>query len=102
MQMQVYIEKTQPTPKPCRIHAVNGGMALPVVSNNPYLKKSVQRGIYYYDFAVVGNCGDVEFCLDSFLRQQGLREIDKASSYMSEGELSSLMQYWLNDQVYSI
>lgn len=62
--------------------------------------KSDPKGIYYYDFAMVADCGNVDACLDAFLKQMGLREVQNSSSYMSNDELCSLMDRY-DQEVYS-
>lgn len=101
-------EKMPPKPRPCRIHAVNGGQPLPMMplhdgahhhhssdrdtSSIPNgQSKSCPKGMYY-DFAIVGECGDVDACLNDFCHLMGLHEVESFPSYMSKDELYSLMK----------
>ena len=109
LQMVMTSKETPSTPRPCRIHAVNGGNHLPkgVVPNDPHRhrlnnyssnlfaergRKPKQRNLYYYDFAIVGECSDMDYCMDAFLRLMGLRDVENSSSYMSKDELGSFME----------
>jgi len=113
LEMWIITEKMMgrmpPTPRPCRIHAANGGRPLPKGlppydshcsysdSYNICLslgkeRKSRSTNIYYYDFAVISECENVDSCVDAFLHRMGLREIEGCSSYMSAHELRSIMK----------
>lgn len=111
LQMSFELTEKVPIPRPCRIHAVNGGLPLPkgLPPTDPHRnypdngnacllpnreRRSGPRDIYYYDFAVIGECGNVDVCLRDFLYQMGLREVEKHSSYMSTDELHSLLERW--------
>lgn len=110
LQMLMKLEMSEPIPRPCRIYATNSGWPLnkgklPNDTNhycksdrNPtsllnresvsYLKN------YCYDFAIVGNCDDVDSCLNAFCHEVGLHEVEDFSSLMSEEELLSVIERW--------
>jgi hypothetical protein len=111
LQMLLELTPKMPTPRPCRIHAVNGGWHLPMResqdntcrrypnTDNVYVSRgkaldSCQTYPYYYDFAVVGECGNVGACLDVFMKQMSLCEIKNSYSGMSEDELRLIMKRW--------
>lgn len=104
------VEKMSPAPRPCKIYTVNGGRPVPYKPKD-YARchesdksnrcpspdgerKSAPQNVYYYDFAVIGECVDVDVCLDIFLKRMGLREVESSSTYMSDDELCSLMRQW--------
>ncbi len=89
---------------PCEIRAVKGGRPLPRPERS---RDSADQGHQgrgdslggsrsgtpcCYDFALIGECGEVDVCLDAFLRRAGLREIENRPSYLSSSELASAMR----------
>lgn len=113
LQVTLMPSKELPVPKPCRIYAVNGGRALPLnweesktcqthrcdyaLPSSGGSGKVSRRLGYYYDFAIVGECEDVECCLRAFLKRTGLQEVESVRSLMSTDELRSLMGQWRRD-----
>jgi len=98
-------------PRFCRIYAVNGGRPLLVRlppdktcahytnnTNESVLpsrgRQPVQRAVYYYNFAIAGECGDVDACVDAFAKQMGLEEVKNCYLGMSKKELHSIINHW--------
>lgn len=92
----------------CEINAVNGGQPVPYKPDYGALchelnrpnhcaslgleGKSAMQNIHYYDFAIIGECDDVDACLDIFLKRTGLLEVQNSNTYMSDDELRSFIR----------
>ena len=110
MQMLMTTENTHSPLRPCRVQGINGGQSLPFDpeedahchKSNKYNaccslgieRNSGSREAYYYDLAIIGECGNVEVCLDAFFKRMGLREVQGCTTYMSDTELHSIMGRW--------
>ena len=95
-----------PRPRPCEIYAVNGGWPLPLFQPTPDLDRLsgdaalgsgtlVDAAVsqrYYYDFALVGRCSEMGYCLNAFLHRTRVVELSNRSSYMSKAELESVVE----------
>ena len=90
MQMVMMGDGMPPTPRPCMIYAINGGNPIPM---NHQKGKSNSSDRYYYDFAIVGQCREVNACVDAFIEHMALSELP-TSSYMLEPELLGLMDQY--------
>ena len=115
LQMLMVAGNAPPAPRPCRMQGINGGRPLPFEpDDNTYCRDkydpscssggggiSGPRRVYYYDLAIIGECGNVDFCLDAFFKRMGLREVEGCSTYMLDTELRSIMGQWQENAVNS-